>query len=128
MCVVSCCREVCSCFESGNAPNSPLIRPPLLLGTRRLWPLRLSEHVEWHRTKVLRSAGYSPLTISPFQTAGRCVSILLSVIGYSVRLKGGVLTYRVEVSSVPDKSWFAGLYPEREVDARSGLGLGVRYR
>ena len=38
------------------------------------------------------------------------------------------LTYRVEVSSVPDKSWFAGLYPEREVDARSGLGLGVRYR
>ena len=42
--------------------------------------------------------------------------------------KGGVLTYRVEVSSVPDKSWFAGLYPEQEVDARSGLGLGVRYR
>ena len=34
----------------------------------------------------------------------------------------------VEVSSVPDKSWFAGLYPEREVDARSGLGLGVRCR
>ena len=29
MCVVSCCREVGSCFESGNAPNSPLIRPPL---------------------------------------------------------------------------------------------------
>ena len=47
------------------------------------------------------------------------------MIGYSVRLKGGVLTYRVEVSSVPDKSWFAGLYPEREVDARSGLGLAV---
>ena len=70
MCAVSCCREVGSCFESGNAPNSPLIRP----------------------------------------------------------LKEGVLTYRVEVSSVPDKSWFAGLYPEREVDARSGLGLGVRYR
>ena len=88
----------------------------------------MSEHVEWHRTKMLRSAGSSPLTISPFQTVGRCVSILLSVIGYSVRLKGGVLTYRVEVSSVPYKSWFAGLYPEREVDARSGLGLGVRYR
>ena len=86
------------------------------------------EIIRWHRTKVLRSAGSSPLTISPFQTAGRCVSILLSVIGYSVRLKGGVLTYRVEVSSVPYKSWFAGLYPEREVDARSGLGLGVRYR
>ena len=29
MCVVSFCREVGSCFESGNAPNSPLIRPPL---------------------------------------------------------------------------------------------------
>ena len=29
MCVVSCCREVGSCFESGNAQNSPLIRPPL---------------------------------------------------------------------------------------------------
>ena len=42
--------------------------------------------------------------------------------------KGGVLTYRVEVSSVLDKSWFAGLYPEREVDARSGLSLGVSYR
>ena len=42
--------------------------------------------------------------------------------------KGGVLTHRVEASSVPDKSWFAGLYPEREVDARLGLGLGVRYR
>ena len=47
---------------------------------------------------------------------------------YSVRQKRGVLTHRVEVSSVPDKSWFAELYPEREADARSGLGLGVRYR
>ena len=46
----------------------------------------------------------------------------------SVYLKREVLTHRVEVSSVPDKSWFAGLYPEREADARSGLGLGVRYR
>ena len=33
--------------------------------------------------------GSSPLTISPFQTAGRCVSILLSMIGYSVHLKRG---------------------------------------
>ena len=41
--------------------------------------------------------------------------------------KGGVLAYIVEVSSAQDKSWFAGLYPEREVDTRSGLGLGVRY-
>ena len=74
--------------------------------------------------------GSSPQTISPFQTAGRCVSILLSMIGYSVHPKRGegVLTHRVEASSVPDKSWFAGLYPEREVDARLGLGLGVRYR
>ena len=47
---------------------------------------------------------------------------------YSVHLKKGMLTNRVEVSKVPDKSWFAGLYPEREADARSGLGLGVRYR
>ena len=47
---------------------------------------------------------------------------------YSVHLKwGGMFTHRVEVSSVPDKSWLAGLYPEREADARSGLGLGVRY-
>ena len=50
-------------------------------------------------------------------------------LSYSVHLKGGgVFTHRVEVSSVLDKSWFAGLYPEREVDARSGMGLGVRYR
>ena len=42
--------------------------------------------------------------------------------------KGRVLAHRVEVLSVLDKSWFAGLYPEREVDARPGLGLGVRYR
>ena len=127
MCAVSCCREVGSCFESGNAPNSPLIRPPLAWDEASVAP----EIVRTCRVASYQgapSAGSSPLTISPFQTAGRCVSILLSVIGCSVRLKGGVLTYRVEVSSVPDKSWFAGLYPEREVDARSGLGLGVRYR
>ena len=47
---------------------------------------------------------------------------------YSVNLKRGVLTHRVEVPSVPDKSWFVGLYPEREAYARLGLGLGVRYR
>ena len=32
---------------------------------------------------------------------------------YSAHLKGGVLTHRVEVPSVPDKSRFVGLYPER---------------
>ena len=47
---------------------------------------------------------------------------------YSIHLKRGVLTHRVQVLSVPDKSWFVGLYPEREAYARSGLGPGVRYR
>ena len=47
---------------------------------------------------------------------------------FSVHLKRGVLTHRVEVPSVPDMSWFVGLYPEGEAYARSGLGLGVRYR
>ena len=47
---------------------------------------------------------------------------------YCVHLKREVLTHRIEVPSVPDKSWFVGPYPEWEVYARSGLGLGVRYR
>ena len=100
MCVVSCCREVGSCFESGNAPNSPLTRPPLAWDKASVAP------------EIVRTCRVASYQGAPF----------------SRRLKGGVLTYRVEVSSVPDKSWFAGLYPEQEVDARSGLGLGVRYR
>ena len=75
--------------------------------------------------RTCRVASYQDAPFSRLLTSNH---LSVSVIGYSVRLKGGVLTYRVEVSSVPYKSWFAGLYPEREVDARSGLGLGVRYR
>ena len=41
-----------------------------MLGVRRLWPLISSEHVRWPRTTAPRSAASSPITISPFQTAG----------------------------------------------------------
>ena len=47
---------------------------------------------------------------------------------YSVHLERGVLVQKNEVPSVPDKPRFVGYYPEREAYARSGLGLGVRYR
>ena len=53
-----------------------------MLGTRRLWPLRWSEHIRCCRSTAPRSAGSLPLTISPFQTAGRCVPILRSMIHY----------------------------------------------
>ena len=64
-------------LKTENAPNGPLIRPPLAWDEASVAP----EIVRTCR-EVLRSAGYSPLTISPFQTAGRCVSILLSMIYY----------------------------------------------
>ena len=35
----------------------------------------------------------------------------------------GECLHIVEVSSVPDKSWFVGLYPEREAYSRSGCVL-----
>ena len=47
---------------------------------------------------------------------------------YSVHLKKGVLTHRIKVRSVPDKSRFVGLYLEREVYAWSGLDFRVCYR
>ena len=47
---------------------------------------------------------------------------------YSVHLKRVMLTHRIEVPSVPDKSRFVGLYLERGANALSGLGLGVCYR
>ena len=46
---------------------------------------------------------------------------------HSVHLERGVLTHKIEVAGIPDKSRFVGLYPEREAYARSGLDLGVRY-
>ena len=44
---------------------------------------------------------------------------------HTVHLERGVLRHRIEVPSVPDKSRFVGLYPEREEYARAVLGLGV---
>ena len=42
---------------------------------------------------------------------------------YSVHLKRGVLTHRIEVPSVPDKWRFVGLNLEREAYAWSGWAL-----
>ena len=36
---------------------------------------------------------------------------------YSIHLERGMLTYAVEVTGIPDKSWFVGLYLERETFA-----------
>ena len=127
MCVVSCCREVCSCFESGNAPNSPLIRPPLAWDEASVAP----EIVRTCRVASYQGAPFSRLLTSNYLSISNRRPLRFdTAIGDRLLRPSerGVLTYRAEVSSVPDKSWFAGLYPKREVDARSGLGLGVRYR
>ena len=123
MCVVPCCREVGSCFENGNAPNGPLIRPPLAWDEASVAP----EIVRTCRVASYQGAPFSRLLNSNYLSISNRFDTAIDDRLLRPSEKGGVLAHRVEVSSVPDKSWFAGLYPEREVDARSVLGLGVRY-
>ena len=129
MCVVPCCREVGSCFENGKrAERSPNQAAPCLGRKASVAP----EIVKTCRVASYQGAPFSRLLTSNYLSISNRRPLRFDT-AIDDRLlrpfeKGGVLAHRVEVSSVPDKSWFAGLYPEREVDARSGLGLGVRYR
>ena len=115
-------------LKAENAPNGPLIRPPLAWDEASVAP----EIVITCRVASYQGAPFSRLLTSNHLSISnrRPLRFATAVDDRLLRPseKEGVLTYRVEVSSVPDKSWFAGLYPEREVDARSGLVLGVRYR
>ena len=120
MCVVPCCREVGSCFESGKrAERSPNQAAPCL-GRASVAP----EIVRTCRVASYQGAPFSRLLTSNHLSISNRSPLRFDT-AIDDRLlrpseKGGVLTYRVEVSSVPDKSWFTGLYPEREVYARSG--------
>ena len=58
--VVSCCREVGSCFEAENAPNGPLIRPPLAWDEASVAP----EIVRTCRVASYQGAPFSRLLIS----------------------------------------------------------------
>ena len=115
-------------LKTENAPNGPLIRPPLVWDEASVAP----ENVRTCRVASYQGAPFSRLLTSNYLSISnrRPLRFDTAIDDRLLRSseKGGVLTHRVEVSSVPEKSWFAGLYPEREVDARSGLGLGVRYR
>ena len=115
-------------LKTENGPNDPLIRPPLAWDEASVAP----EIVRTCRVASYQGAPFSRLLTSNYLSISNRRPLRFDT-AIDDRLlrpseKGGVLTHRVEVSSVPDKSGFAGLYPEREVDARSGLGLGVRYR
>ena len=96
MCVVPCCREVGSCFESGNAPNGPLIRPPLAWDEASV----ASEIVRTCRVASYQGAPFSRLLISNYLSISNHRPLRFDT-AIDDRLlrpseKGGVLTYRVE--------------------------------
>ena len=128
MCVVPCCREVGSCFENGKrAEQSPDQAAPAW-DEASVAPeiVRTCRVASYQGAPFSRLLTFNHLSISNRRPLRFDTAIDDRLLRPSE--KEGVLAHRVEVSSVPDKSWFAGLYPERQVDARSGLGLGVRYR
>ena len=115
-------------LKAENAPYGLIIGPPLAWDEASVAP----EIVRTCRVASYQGAPFSLLLTSNHLSISNRTPLRFDT-AIDDRLlrpseKGAVLTYRVEVSSVPDKSWFAGLYHEREVDARSGLGLGFRYR
>ena len=114
-------------LKAENAPNGPLIRPPLAWDEAFVAP----EIVRTCRVASYQGAPFSRLLTSNYLSISNRRPLRFDTAIDDRLLRPSEreeCLHIVEVSSVPDKSWFAGLYLEREVDARSGLGLGVRYR